>query len=229
MAKVTVSPLLSELSGKIGGVVVVNNSFGGSWRPRITPLYRNRIFTGTSKELLGYVSSYWAIQSEEIRSAFNRATTLFPIFSRLGGKSYPSGFALWMRVNVTRAQANLPLANYAPYQVGWPRFEISFFDFSPTSLKMNFEVFDSDATYLLFVYLSKAVSPGKRFPAKSSQRIIGVYEVAYSGSIDIFDDWQAAIRLSPYGPSFKISGSASLFLDGSTVRSAPAAATSFSS
>lgn len=220
MAKVITSPFISELSGTLGGVIVVNNKNGGSWKPRITPLYVNTLQQSTAKEIVAYVARNWPNTAETTRQAFNRNTTLFPLRSRLGQPHYASGFGLWMRINVTRSQAVLPLGETPPVQVNYPLFSFLGFDFTLTTLRVSFDIIDSSDTWKLFVYVSKPVSPGRKVPASASHRLVGIYDVANSGSIDIYNDWRKATGFPTYAPDFKIGLSAGLFTDAVTVRSA---------
>lgn len=219
MAKVITSSFISELSGTLGGVIVVNNKNGGSWKPRITPLYVNTIAQATSKRIVAYVASSWPNTAEQTRQFFNGNTTLFPLRTRLGREFYQSGFGLWMRINVTRTQANLPLGETPPVQILYPRFDFSGFDFSLTTLRVSFNIIGSSATWKFFVYVSKAVSPGRKVPSSPSHRLVGVYDVANSGSIDIFNDWRKATMFSPYQKDFKIGLSAGLFTNAVSIRS----------
>jgi len=188
--KVKFGALMVDGRGKIGGQVASRNRGGAYMRTKVTPLNPNTASQQAARTLLTSYSQGWRNLTAAQRSAWNSAVSDFSRTDVFGDIKNPTGFNLYVRLNVNIENVNetpitsppLPsavtasVASAAVFAVGAGTGTIAF---SPTVA----------TSMAVIVRATPSLSPGKSF-VKSEYRIIKVL-VATDTSPD--DIWAAYI------------------------------------
>ena len=217
MAIIRTSPILSAVSGAIGGVVFAKGKRGtvARLRPRHTP--RRSAALLHQQALYANIVRAWPALTPQQRDAWRALALDFPATNRLGITSAPSGFQTFLSTNLHSLRQSGVLRRTPPLNdpitLNIP-FTISFTLFGPYDIL--FEQLDTFPSLRLQVWGSRHLS---KTDPRSPPDFRIIHEATFPAPvffpIEVFDAWVAtfgemqfeerfSIRVRYYAPAFQI-------------------------
>jgi hypothetical protein len=114
MPKIRLSALASDIKGKAGGSVFSKNSGGTYFRNNPSGGGRKTENWAKSKAALSHISTLWRNLTQSERDAWNASNTNFPTVNAFGEPRTPSGYEVFMKLNTTLVNLNLPFQELPP-------------------------------------------------------------------------------------------------------------------
>jgi hypothetical protein len=164
------SPIASQASGSLGGLVFAHNRGGQYIRRRVTPTDPASQRQMIVRNILTILASAWGtVLDADQREAWNTYAANVAMTNRLGQTIYLTGQQHFVRCNVPRTQAGIVILLDAPevYDLGTftpPTLEAAYYDDDQFSI--GFTNTDAWAVAVgghLLVYGGKPMGPGRAF------------------------------------------------------------------
>ena len=109
------SPVFSQASGSIAGIVYSRNAGGMYTRARAMPTNPNTEAQQAIRTAMADLVVYWTETLGTIeRESWNNYAFNTPTLNRLGEPTHKSGQQMFLRGNIPRVQAGLPIAQTGP-------------------------------------------------------------------------------------------------------------------
>lgn len=109
------SPVYSQVSGSVAGLTYSHNAGGMYVRARVIPTNPNSEAQQAVRDALREITNFWTVGlTAPERAAWDTYAFNTPTLNRLGEATTKNGQQMYIRANVSRLQAGLPLANVAP-------------------------------------------------------------------------------------------------------------------
>lgn len=168
-------------SGKINGFVASKNKSGNYFRTKVSPSQPRTEAQLAVRSLLSSLSQSWRDLTEDQRSAWNSATSLYKSSNVFGDMKTMSGFNLYQRINNNLTQIGLTTVDTPTLPTGNDSFEslVLTYTSGTPSLSLAFTRNGSNASYAKLM-ATAPLSAGKSY-VESDFRII-----------DILDDTQTS-------------------------------------
>ena len=101
--KTKLSPIIDDMRGKLGGVVASKGTGGTYFRSRVIPMNPKTVDQVAARNKLTTYSQAWAGLTANQRTQWNDAVSLWQSTGIFGNKVTPSGFNLYVKLNVNLA------------------------------------------------------------------------------------------------------------------------------
>lgn len=163
------SPVYSQASGAIAGLVYSHNHGGMYTRSRATPTNPSSAKQVIVRNAVANLSNFWSqTLTAAQRNAWNVYATNVPIVGPLGTARKVSGIAMYTRSNVPRIQAGLTRVDNGPTTFTLGSFTNPTITASHTSPEFSIAFTNTDtwataAGGAMLVYASRPQSPGIGF------------------------------------------------------------------
>lgn len=109
------SPVFSQASGSIAGIVYSRNAGGMYVRSRANPTNPNTPNQQAVRDAMRVLTDYWTnTMSAEEREDWNTYAFNTPTLNKLGEATHKTGQQMFLRGNIPRVQAGLTIAVVAP-------------------------------------------------------------------------------------------------------------------
>lgn len=99
MALVKYGVAVSELSGKVGGVIFANSGRGSYCKKFTQPVNPRTVDQLNSRGTIFQLSQFWKDLDVDQRAGWNNLAAEYPVYNRLGEPIYISGNALYIKCN----------------------------------------------------------------------------------------------------------------------------------
>ena len=161
-------------SGKINGFVASKNKSGSYFRTKVSPTQRNSDAQLAVRARLGALSQSWRSLSENERTAWNSATSLYKSTNVFGDMKEKSGFNLYQAINNNLSQLGQALVTNPPLPAGNDSFEDLALTYTVgvPALSLAFTRVGDNASFMK-VLATAPMSAGKSF-VKSDFRQIAI-------------------------------------------------------
>lgn len=190
--KVKWGALMVDGRGKIGGQVASKNRAGAYMRTKVTPVNPQTSAQSGVRANLTFMSQSWQLLTEDQRAGWNGAVQNYARTDIFGDIKNPSGFNLYLRLNLNILAAgggvisDVPVDTFAPELVTFtaaPDSAAGDFDitFSPTPVPLN-------TAYV--IECTEQTSAGKSF-VKNLFRTVQVLPAADATPTNIFANYTA--------------------------------------
>lgn len=127
MALVKAGAGLSDISGKVGGVVYRRNRFGLCACAFVNPVNPNTTRQSTARSRLSNLAANWnEVLTEAQRQQWNQYAANVPWINRLGDTTYLSGFNMYCRSNAAILAAGGTVVANAPAEYTLPAQDETF-------------------------------------------------------------------------------------------------------
>jgi len=132
MAKV--NHILSDIRGKLGGVVYARNAFGAYVRTKVTPVNPSTNRQADVRMFLGTLASDWGQNlTPAERAAWTAYAQQTPLTDVFGNQKILSGAQMFVRTNVIALDASVARIDAAPVVFGEAPFVVKEADGDPAS------------------------------------------------------------------------------------------------
>ena len=219
MAKFSPSFLISQASGKLGGIVFVPGKNQQNIRMLKYSRSRYNIATTSIKTATPSLISQFNSLSESLKVAWRDRVTLFPVTDRFGRKLYLSGQSLFVKANIHRLLANKPLFTDPPELVNYQNFGFYELILDPGQYEFQFQNNPQGTNNFVFFYATKPLSPGINSPGLNTYRYIGDQFVTASSGFDFTANYNSVFGSLQKPVGYKIF--AYFFVQSATVSSLP--------
>lgn len=118
MARIKLSSLLTDLSGKVGNVVYTKNATGAVCRTRVDPANPRTALQIAARNALTACGALWAALTPTERSEWEAYAAGTPVPSRMGGTQLVSGFDMFCRHATLSQEAGITPLTTAPTVMG---------------------------------------------------------------------------------------------------------------
>lgn len=134
MASVRYTAIVNEIKGKIAGTIFQSGKTGSIMRATSAQntggggVPTNRIRPYYPKQFIGIVSGLWRNLTDEQRTSFITGAISYPALNRFGDAYTPSGFQVFMTLNLQMFNAGAPFLTTCPVPISvvpLPEFSIS--------------------------------------------------------------------------------------------------------
>lgn len=112
--KVQYGSIVVDARGKVGDVVASKNHAGNFLRELVIPVDVPSVYKTTSREQFGLIAQEWRKLQQFQRDLWNRQAMEFTILSVFATVRKPSGFHLFLSLNMYRFYIELPFLFNAP-------------------------------------------------------------------------------------------------------------------
>ncbi len=99
MAKITPGPLVSRISGSVGGTTFAHNRGGAYARARVVPTDPNTTFQQSRRAILSAQSQGWSARTDAERAAWSNWAKQNPVTDVLGASILLSGHQAYVKIN----------------------------------------------------------------------------------------------------------------------------------
>ncbi len=99
MAKITPGPLVSRISGSVGGTTFAHNRGGAYARARVIPTDPNTTFQQSRRAILSAQSQGWSARTDAERAAWSNWSKQNPVTDVLGASILLSGHQAYVKLN----------------------------------------------------------------------------------------------------------------------------------
>ena len=193
--KVKWGALIVDGRNKIGGHVASKNRAGAYLRTKVTPVNPQSVSQIGVRNMLSYLSRQWQALEEDERESFNCAVEQYKATDIFGDIKIPSGFNLYMKLNLNLLGAGLAEISTAPLLGNIELIHsLTPSVVSATSISLAYTGNGLSAASVVVVEATPGVSPGQKF-LKNKFRKIGVFngEAAspYNATSDYVDKFGA--------------------------------------
>jgi len=138
---------IADIRGSINGTTFARNRSGAYARNRTVPINPGTIDQTLTRSLFGNVSNGWANLTEAQQDTWRGEAALQTRLNKLGQSYVPSGRQLYMEVNSSLAQANLP--QIVTPGSSFPPNAVEFLEVSATTLAGNLATLSITNTNLI--------------------------------------------------------------------------------
>ena len=178
MARAKLSPIVTEISGSIGGVTIQRNKFGVTLRQKPLPANPASVGQYNVRKNIVIIQKAWQALTDAQRLQWNR----FSDFSGVGIKRdrsvKMSGHSLYLKYQMLRLLMDRPLLTTISYV---PLPDLALFDHIEANPPLMWLYFDSVIISSEYWYLFRVTSP--RLPTKKfSPRGLRVIPTTYNAS-----------------------------------------------
>ena len=118
MAKIKLSMVMSDISGKLNGSVFARNRGGLYVRTKVTPANPQTAAQQLARSILGALSQGWKALTVAQRLSWNNAVTNFASTDVFGDIRNPSGLNLFVKLNANLQNVGIPAITVAPSPTG---------------------------------------------------------------------------------------------------------------
>lgn len=174
MAKIKLSAIVSQMSGKLNGSVFAKNRGGAYIRTKVTPVNPQSTAQMAVRAALTSLSQSWRGLTADQRAAWNAAVSNFTSTDIFGDIKTPSGINLYNKLNL-----NLDNIGVSPISTPPAPVSVGFFsalsiaaDASAGTVAATFTAEGASAGQTVVVEATPCVSAGKDF-VKSEYRVVG--------------------------------------------------------
>lgn len=172
MALVKWSGLVAEVRGKINGTVFARNRYSCYARNKVTPHNPRTQEQQKIRAMFAQLSKKWRELSQDERKAWNRVVADFIKTNIFGDKHKPSGFNLFIRINMNLQLINRPMINLPPIPAPVDSIQVIKLKIDvPSNLLDIFVESKSIITHIPLILVTRPLSPGITF-VKSELRMI---------------------------------------------------------
>ena len=183
MGKVIYSPLVTQVSGSVGGTTFARNASGHSARARTKGVNTRTPKQDTAKHYLSSMAGLWRTMDAGERTSWVVAATSRPYTDTLGHTQHYSGFQLFMYYNLNLVAEEVgDVVCTAPALISFPIWGIdevvivvggsfTFTTFTVNMKKTDVGASSTDLTWLLFA--TPPMSNGVSRPGRSNFRYVG--------------------------------------------------------
>lgn len=178
--------------GKIGGHVASKNRAGAYFRTKVTPVNPQTSAQSGVRANLTFMSQSWQLLTEEQRAGWNGAVANYGRTDIFGDIKNPSGFNLYMRLNLNILAAGGGIVSDVPVDTFAP--ELVTFTAAPDSVAGDFDIVfaptpvPTNTAYV--VECTEQTSAGKSF-VKNLFRTVQVLPAADATPTNIFANYTA--------------------------------------
>lgn len=176
MAKIKLSAIVSQMSGKLNGSVFAKNRGGAYIRTKVTPVNPQSVAQMAVRAALTSLSQSWRGLTAEQRAAWNAAVSNFTSTDIFGDIKTPSGINLFNKLNLNLDNIGVsPISEPpAPVSVGFFSALSITADASSGTVAATFTAEGASAGQTVVVEATPCVSAGKDF-VKSEYRVVGTF------------------------------------------------------
>jgi len=191
MAKIKFGQIISEARGKIAGMVFSRNAYGSYIRQKVTPVNPSSAAQSVVRTYLTQLAQDWRDLTAPQKLQWNTQSVAFAKTDIFGDKQTPSGFNLYMSLNMNILNVNGAVISSPPVLE-------DAFNFTSLSAVISVGGGTSTLTYAaaipatvsVLVYATAPMSAGKSF-VKSEYRKIDVILTADASPFDIAAEYTA--------------------------------------
>jgi len=197
MAKIKFGQLISEASGKVGGIVFSKNKYGAYTRQKVSPINPQTTAQSRVRQFLASAAGAWKALTEAQRLAWKNAVSEWKKTNIFGDAQVLSGFNLFCKCYKTAKDiGESVLSTYAGSAAPVGVTSLSGeFDTDPEALSLTFTpAIPLDEKWLLFA--TAPVSKGKTF-VKSEYRLITVLASTDASPYAAVADYKAVFGTIP--------------------------------
>jgi hypothetical protein len=181
---------ITDGAGKSGGNVMSANRSGNYVRQRITPVNPQSPVSQSRRAYFSQLTQLWKGLSAINIGLWNAATINYPRLDRIGNTYYPSGFNLFIELNLNCLIGGFAYLSAPPVKLIpiTPTFSSLTVDFVATSVDLIFAPALPVSTDIVIAFASPAVSAGKSM-ITSAYRFIQAFANAAQGSQNIYANY----------------------------------------
>lgn len=190
MAAIKFSALISEIKGSLNGSTIQGGRSSSILRNKPLPDQRSFIASGPQKSTFLRLVRNWRLLTQSQRNGWDSAATSFQVYNKFGDLYTPSGFQLYVTLNLNRYQAVQTYIDNAPSPV-----TITTLTKVVAQLNLGIPQFLVNLTYgtvqpntYFFVYASKPVSPGVQVSYKHFN-FVEAFRSTDLPQVDIYNSW----------------------------------------
>lgn len=160
--------------GKSGGNVMSRNKSGNYVKTRVTPINPQTIISQPRRGYYSYLTQTWKTLSAANIVLWNAATVNYPRLDRIGNTYYPSGFNLYLELNLNVYDVGGAYLAAPPVKAIPPALPVITPVITlgpPFTLTLNYASLLPVSTDIFQVFASPALSPG-RSTVTSQYRVV---------------------------------------------------------
>ena len=194
------SILLAEARGSMAGATFSRNGNSAYVRARATPVNPRTPSQTVSRDSLNAISTAWRALTQAERTSWIDLAKTVPYVNSLGESAFYSGFQLFMKNNLTlRGISGIQINSAPATPPTFPGMQLSGLEieqdgvlFEQLSLLINNVEQPADASMVLSLEATGAMSAGKAFVAKSQYRFLRTYALSTPDDVIQFGpNWMA--------------------------------------
>lgn len=205
MAKIVLSALLTDISGKSGGTVFSKNKGGAYLKNRVVPSNPQTAKQIGVRSRISSLSQAWKSLTSEQQAAWQGATPSFQYVNNLGQLRSYTAQALFMALN-----SSIRAGNPSAALLTSPPAPAAITNVVPTALNFLVDTGNPDTVDITFaptvpsghtvlVQATRGLSPGVTRPSQSFFRQIGVIPAAGTSPVDMVTEWAAEFGSAAVG------------------------------
>lgn len=204
MAKFSPSFLISQVSGKVGGIVFTPGKNSATVRTKRYKTARYNENTSLIKSFTPSLISNFNSLPEPVKKAWQDRRILFPQTDRFGRKFFLSGQTLYVKANFYRLFAFGPVNNDPPELFNYPTFSGYELLLDPGQFEFSFSEFLPMVGDLVFIYATRPLSPGIQNPSLKLFKFISVQRIEDRTFIPFYSQYTSKFGPEPYPAGSKI-------------------------
>lgn len=204
MAKFSPSFLISQISGKVGGIVFTPGNNSATVRGKKYKTARFNQNTSLIKSFTPSLISNFNSLSESIRKGWQDRRILFPQTDRFGRKFFLSGQTLYVKANIYRLLSFGPLNNDPPELFNYPTFAGYELILDPGQFEFAFSEPLPMINDFVFIYATRPLSPGIQNPSLKLFKFVSVQSIQPASSIEFTSQYTSKFGPEPYPAGSKI-------------------------
>jgi len=181
--------IVTDGSGKLGGQVISRNHYGTYVKTKVTPYNPQSVRQSEVRANQSIVTKSWSLLSDSDRRAWIKESELHPYKDKFGDTRYLSGFGLYTKCNMVRANLNYPLLNVPGPVFGFQNWEVV--NAVVYSLNPSIWLFLSPSIQpdnIIQIYSTPVLSPGINY-VQGQFRLIGSYGSSQDYPLDLYSNW----------------------------------------
>jgi hypothetical protein len=161
MALVKWSALVAEVRGKINGTVFARNRYSAFARNKVSPFNPRTARQQEVRAIFAQQSQAWRVLPQEARDAWNRSVEDFLKTNIFGDTVRPSGFTLFIRININLINIGQPTIKFPPVPVLLNTIKIIQFKLEAASKIIDITIESSEPiTHIPLLFVTRPMSPG---------------------------------------------------------------------
>jgi len=172
------SQILTEASGRIGGLVASHNRGGAYFRAAVMPVNPGTVYQEAVRNIVGQLAVLWSdTLTEAQRAGWVNYANNVPVTNRIGDARYLTGLNMYTRCNTARVQAAMDRIDDAPVIFNLGSYTAPSFAASEATQLISVTFDDTDEWCdldgaAMLVYASRAISPSIEY-FKGPYRLAG--------------------------------------------------------
>ena len=201
--KAKLNSLLDDVSGKFGDNVFARNPSGLYLRKHVEPDQPNSDRQMTIRDRFTQFASQWATLTEEQRAGWNGLAGQITKTGKYGDLYNPTGHRVYIALNATRSEFNLPDLNDAPLAIE-PTVPLA--GFGPTvhvtaapAVELKLGAAATAFASKLLVFATEPMSAGRSVVADTNYRLIATADTADLLNADIGASYDAKFGVPASG------------------------------